>query len=477
MARASVPFLRGGNLRKSLGTSLNGLLQRVPAEELKVIKDAVRREASERGLVYDDDAGNSRATPVMLRPRVLGGNQRAYLHRLSRVMEGAWLKMFSLWRAEPAVRRLLPLTESEERWMRELLDDDAPDQVLFGRFDCSTDFGSTDWVKGTQLFEFNIVGAAGLYMAPTVEDIVLRHVVPALRRHAPTLLLEPNDDPRRVLLETLADHARYLRLKRFHVALVQDRALVGGVTEFDRHEAWFRSMGVEARWVSPKDLVPDGDGLRAGDFPVDIVYRDHEVNDLAAREAAGEDMSGMRQALRRGRCVSSLAGEFDHKSAFQVFTTPALLRHFTREERTTFQRHVPWTRLVEETRTEAPDGAGIDLLPWLAAQREGMVLKPNRGFGGEGVIVGRDTDPAAWTAALERAAAAPRTWVVQGYRPVAEKDFPVIDEDGNLGLAEHFTVLGLFASEQRLGILGRASRKMVVNVAQRGGVVAVLRLL
>ena len=66
---------------------------------------------------------------------------------------------------------------------------------------------------------------------------------------------------------------------------------------------------------------------------------------------------------------------------------------------------------------------------------------------------------------------------MQAYRPVAEKDFPVIDEDGNLGLAEYFTVLGLFASEQRLAILGRASQRKVVNVAQKGGVVSVLRLL
>jgi hypothetical protein len=38
-------------------------------------------------------------------------------------------------------------------------------------------------------------------------------------------------------------------------------------------------------------------------------------------------------------------------------------------------------------------------------------------------------------------------------------------------------VLGLFPSTQRLGILGRASRGKVVNVALKGGLVAVLRLL
>ena len=47
----------------------------------------------------------------------------------------------------------------------------------------------------------------------------------------------------------------------------------------------------------------------------------------------------------------------------------------------------------------------------------------------------------------------------------------------SIGLAEYFSVLGLFVSEQRLAILGRASQRKVVNVAQKGGIVSVLRLL
>jgi hypothetical protein len=86
-------------------------------------------------------------------------------------------------------------------------------------------------------------------------------------------------------------------------------------------------------------------------------------------------------------------------------------------------------------------------------------------------------DDAQFAEALERALGAPGAWVAQAYSPVAEKDFPVIDENGGIALAEYFSVLGLFASEQRLGILGRASRKKVVNVAQDGGLVAVLMLL
>lgn len=478
MTTRGSPFLRGGNLEASLGTTLNGLLQRVPAEELKEIKRRVREQGLARGIVYEDDEGRPQPTPILLRPRVLGGNQRNYLHAICRTMERAWLELYALWRAEPAVRELLPTTPREERWLAEL--GGAQAEVLFGRWDATSDFGSADWLKSTQFFEYNPIGAGGTYLAPAVDEVILAEVVPALRRHAPTLLLEMNDDPRRVLLEVLADHARSLRLGRFHVALCQYKGLTGGVEEFPQNAAWFRALGVDCRHVDPRELrVRDGELLvteQGVDWPVDVVYRDHEINDLAGQEEEGADLSGIRHALKTGRCVSSLAGEFDHKSAFQVFTEPRFAGAFTQEQRRVFKRHVPWTRLVAAGRTAGPDGEPVDLLPWLEAQREALLLKPNRSYGGTGILPGRECSARAWQQAIERGVAQPGTWVVQAYRPLAEKDFPVIDEEGNVGLAEYFTVLGLYASEQRLGLLGRAARRRVVNVAQKGGLVSVLRL-
>jgi hypothetical protein len=487
MAKAGSPFLRGGNLRDSLGTTLNGLLQQLPPEELQRIKRAVRDAGLARGVVYEDDAGNPQPTPILLRPRVLGGNQRNYLHHACRVMEGAWLKLYHLWQVDPEARRLLPMTPREERWLAELGAPAGPDgvekraEVLFGRWDATSDFGSKDWLKSTQFFEYNPIGAGGTYLAPTVDSIVLDHVVPALRRNAPTLLLESNDDPRRVMLEVFADHARSLRLKRFHVALCQYKGLAGGVEEFPANVEYFRAQGVACWHVDPRELrVKDGElqyTENGADHPIDVVYRDHEIADLAQQEEAGVDMSGIKHALATGRCVSSLAGEFDHKSAFEVFTDGRFAGHFTSEERRTFKAHVPWTRTVAAGRTSDPKGAPIDFLPWLIAQREALLLKPNRSYGGSGILIGRECSERAWQLAVERGAKDPGTWVAQAYRPVAEKDFPVIDEEGNVGLAEYFNVLGLYASEQRLGVLGRASRRRVVNVAQKGGLVSVLRLL
>ncbi len=477
MRRLSSPFLRGGNLRDSLGTTLNGLLERLSPHERSAIRESVRADALARGIVYYDDDNKPKPTPVLLRPRVLGGNQRAYLHRVTRILEHAYMKLLALWQRDATVREILPLNEREERWIRELHDPATQVEVFFGRFDASTDFGSHDWLKSTQFFEFNPLGAGGTYVAPTVDDIILRHVAPALRRVAPTLLLESNDDPRRVLLEVMADHARHLRLKRFNLALCQYKGLDGGVEEFPQNVEFLRSLGLNVWHADPREIRVVNGEMFYEDHPIDLVYRDHEINDLAAKEAAGDDLSGMRHALRAGRCISSLAGEFDHKSVFELFTTPGLAAHFSALERRVFRQHIPWTRRVIVGNTTDPDGEPVDLLPWLQANRTRIVLKPNRNYGGEGILLGREVNDAEYASALELAIASPGSWVAQAYSPVAEKDFPLIDEQGGITLAEYFSVLGLFASEQRLGILGRASRKKVVNVALDGGLVAVLRLL
>jgi hypothetical protein len=476
MAESS-PFLRGGNLRASLGTTLNGLLERLPREERAALKAAVERAGLARGIVYEDDDGTPRATPILLRPRILGGNQRHYLHRAARTLEHAHAKLLDLWQASPLAREILPLEEREKRWIAELAPHGRSHEVFFGRFDASTDFGSPDWVKSTQFFEFNPLGAGGTYVVPTVDDIVLQHVVPALRRHAPTLLLEPNDDPRRVLLEVLADQARHLKLKRFNVALAQYKDLVGGVGEFPHNAEYLRALGVECWHVDPRELeLVDGE-LRYGDHPIDMVYRDHEVNDLAEKEERGDDLSGLKHALATGRCVSTLAGEFDHKSVFEIFTRPEFAEAFSLEERRVFHHHLPWTRTVLDVRTSGPAGEDVELLAFARAHQERFVIKPNRAYGGTGILLGREISARAFELALERGVREPGRWVLQAYTPIAEKDFPVIDTAGELHHVEYFSVLGLFVSEQRLAILGRASQRKVVNVAQKGGIVSVLRLL
>ena len=78
------------------------------------------------------------------------------------------------------------------------------------------------------------------------------------------------------------------------------------------------------------------------------------------------------------------------------------------------------------------------------------MLKLNRSYGGGRIIIGPSTSPAAWESALQAAVGS-----------------------GDNG-EEHWVLQRLAPTKYGLAILGRASQKQVVNVAQRDGMCGVL---
>jgi len=227
--------------------------------------------------------------------------------------------------------------------------------------------------------------------------------------------------------------------------------------------------------ADPSELRLRGDEVYYGDVRVDIVYRDGSVLDLQAYCAEGVDIAPMRTLLRQNRVVSSISAELDQKSIFELFTDPALAeRLFTVEERQVMRRHILWTRRVAERRTTSSFGDQIDLLEHARTERESLVLKPNRSYGGEGVMVGHSADQGEWERALDRALAEPNGWVLQQAAPIPVKNFHVLDAAGELHVEPFYIVMGFASNRYGVAMLARASQQQVVNVAQHGGVCAVM---
>ena len=199
-------------------------------------------------------------------------------------------------------------------------------------------------------------------------------------------------------------------------------------------------------------------------------------NWVQAYAAEGVDIAPMRTLLRQNRVVSSICAELDQKSIFELFTDSVLAeRLFTVEERQVMRRHVLWTRRVAARRTTSPFGDRIDLLEHARTERESLVLKPNRAYGGEGVMVGHSVEQGAWERALDRALAEPNGWVVQQAAPIPVKSFHVLDDaTGEVHVEPYYIVMGFASNRYGVSMLARASQSQVVNVAQHGGVCAVM---
>ncbi|MFZ5471123.1 MAG: hypothetical protein ACOZIN_16985 [Myxococcota bacterium] len=466
------------NLTNRLGRTLNEMLLAVAPEELVAMQHAVVEESRRQGLLYEAADGTLQVIPLLLRPRILSREQGRFFQKVCLEMVHALERLYFLWSTEQAVRALLPLTEGELRWFSTMpkVAARAP-QTIFGRLDVQVDFADDDWEAHCHFFEANTVGAGGIHYTPVADQIILGSVMKKLRKLAPGFLIKPADDPRLLLLHTLTHHADEMGLPSLRVGLLQDRRLAGGPEEFPAIARFLGAHDLAAAVVDPRDLVVKRDQLYAGDQPIDLVYRDTTMADLVEYENEGSDLSAMKWAFAHNRVVSSIAGEFDHKSAFEILSDPRFHPHFSAAQRKIFQKYVPWTRTVRETKTSGFDGSELDLVPFVRKNREGLVLKPNRGLGGEKVVIGPFAELDEWDQAIAHAVAHPGETVVQRYVPSLVKDFPVLGEDGRCRLEELYCVCGFFATADGLAILGRASKKRVVNVAQKGGLVACMVLM
>jgi uncharacterized circularly permuted ATP-grasp superfamily protein len=177
------------------------------------------------------------------------------------------------------------------------------------------------------------------------------------------------------------------------------------------------------------------------------------------------------QGIGRPR-VSSIAAELDQKSCWEIFTDPELTaRYFTAEERQVFRR----TRILSDRRTTDGRGEPVDLLDYVRREREQLVIKPNRSYGGDGVVIGPGVLQREWEDVIEAAVGDTEArWVAQQVAAIPVKEFHVVGADGGVHVEPFYVVLGFAPSRYGVAFIARASQKQVVNVAQHGGECAVM---
>jgi hypothetical protein len=435
-------------------------------------------EARSRRLSYlrDDVAEPVRVLP---RPIVALHEQLSYARYAAFTVQYALKRLPQMYVTDPAVRALFNLTGEEEAWLRDCWTP-AHREVnpLFGRIDGVLDFATPNWRESLCFLEPNLGGIGGLHMIPTVDGIVADVVMPRLSAVAPGLRLAPNVDLRELLAQELVDHLELIGRSGSRVCLVEPKYSGYGPDEQAQLADYLRARhGITVMHADPTELHMSGGDVTYEGEVVDVAYRDYTVLDLVELASEGVDVTPMRTLLKENRMVSSIAAELDQKSCWEVLTDPVLsLRHFGAEERLVFRRHVAWTRLLSDRRTTLPDGKEGDLLEFVRRGRGRLVLKPNRGYGGDGVKVGPTMDDGAWTEAIDRALAdSEDRWVAQDLARLPTVSQPAADRDGTNRRDERFfVVLGFSPSKYGLGVAVRVSQCEVVNVAQHGGVCAMM---
>lgn len=454
---------------------IDQLLSAASAEERDDLGRRTSALACERGL-WREVAGSKQALPFALSPWVLTEAERKRVSALGWQARLALTRLSRLADRVPDFHAVVPLAPREREWFerdRRMAREQRRPERVFCRLDALLERGEGSELR-VRWLEPNVVGIAGMTYAPALEDAICEVLLPWLRQREPSLSLARADEGRRMLFDELCEHAAQLGVsdRLPIVALVDDLSqyTLGG--ELARVQAHFEALGMRTALIGPEQLEAASAGrLMAGDLAIDVVYRFLELSELIAMEEAGHDLSGMRRAFEQGRVVPSMGGDLEHKSVLELLSRRDFLSTFPRALRQALAGSVLWTRLLHERRTDDPDGQPCDLAPFCEQHRERLVLKPNRGFGGAGIVIGPMVDQAAWSDALSAALSQPDGFVVQEYTAVDREELTVFDGAGAQRATYHRSA-AVFPGRGRVCLFGRYSRDPVVNITRGGGVIA-----
>ena len=450
---------------------------RLAPAQLRELARRVEAGARERRLIYLRD-GQAEAVRILLCPLVLLPDQQAYLHHVSLALLAALKRLPEIYLADPTVRALLPLTDEEQAWIRESWTPGHRDHnPVFGRLDAVVQLTTAHWKESLHFLEPNLNGVGGIHYTPAVNEIISEIVMPALRAVDPQLVLVPGADERGLFIEIVLDHLAAIGRSGRRLCFIEPVDADSGPDEqLAMAEYYKRVYDLEIMHADPRELSLVGDEVYYRGAVIDVGYRDYSIRDLIDLERElGRPLLAMRALFRQNRMISSIAGEFDHKSCWELLTDdragPAPLQPRGAAALSPARAvDAPYPRLPNQPSR------------WRAGLSHRLRAQPTGIAGPQAELRLRGARSDAWAGVHrggvgERAGkGAGRTGSLGGAAAVQPAG-PRVSRDRGRRRGWLRAVLrrhGSGGDRGRAGGACRASQKQVINITQRGGLAALL---
>ena len=238
-------------------------------------------------------------------------------------------------------------------------------------------------------------------------------------------------------------------------------------SEFVLFYDYFRSLGLEVRNVDPREVEYVDGKLMAGNYHITLIYKRVLISELIER--GGIDHPVVRAVRDGAVCMVNTfrCKILFKKASFAVMSDEANADLFTADQQKAIRDHIPWTRVMEE-RKSTIDGQGIDLVPFVMANKDRLVLKPNDDYGGKGIVLGWTVDQPIWEQAVQQAIENP--YVVQQrvklpYEPFAGYEHGKLQIIPRMLDTNPFIAFGSYMHS----LLTRISTDALLNVTAGGG--------
>ncbi|HEV3419470.1 MAG TPA: hypothetical protein VG075_04145 [Candidatus Acidoferrum sp.] len=264
--------------------------------------------------------------------------------------------------------------------------------------------------------------------------------------------------------------------------LIVDWKEVPTWSEFEILQERFEALRVPVVLADPRELEWDGKTMSAKGKKIDLVYRRVLINDIVARP---KECGALVKAYEaQAVCVANnFRCKIPHvKAFFAVLTEEKNAKLFSSEELDVIQRHVPWTRVVEDVRTDYL-GKPIELLDHIRRNQQDLVLKPSDEYGGTGVTLGWEVGAGGWEESIQAALPGGQSakehgcWIVQEKIAMRRGEFPYIAADGKVEFRDMLVDLAPYMFRGKLaGFLTRLSASSLANVTSGGGQIPAFRV-
>lgn len=426
-------------------------------------RSLLEKGISERGLVFHE-----RPICNTLRPFFITSEHYESLMRAATLVSKGLTALVSRLVQDSSFRRVLALGETEEALIA--TDPRVPIEI-FGRIDGFLEADGT-----IRFIEYNPLGGGSLD-GDELAAVFLE--MPIMKRFSQRYSCGLLSTGPRLLEALLQAHVRRGRCERPSIGILKQvdsddapsnsilSASVLSLPETRKSFAMAQAAGCTVRYVEPRQLIFDERGLRDGEHEVDTLIG---ANWPRFFRELGPD-APLWRAVRAGAAwiLNSPVIDILHanKKTFALLSDPEYEGFFGSEVRHALRRHIPWTRIVRDCKTTYREEP-IDLLPFIAAHRESLVLKPADGFGGLGVVLGWLSDEASWRRAVE--AAVRGSFVVQERVRAPRDVFPSVG-GGALSFEEHFFDFNPFVwrGTEAAGCMIRISPTMLMNQSAGAG--------
>jgi uncharacterized circularly permuted ATP-grasp superfamily protein len=387
-------------------------------------------------------------------------DQYRFLQQRIAVLLGAFAKVHERAIADSAFRAQLGLFEWEEALVQQDQRFHAPSPTA--RLDT---FLLGDG-ESFAITEYNAETPAAQAYNDVLSDVFL--TLPAMRGFLHRYDVRPLPARHRVLNALLDSYKEWCgRAHEAPTIAILDWREVPTYSEHLLFQDYFRAHGLECVTADPREVEYRNGRLTAGDFPVTLIYKRVLISELIDR--GGRDHPVVRAVQDGAVCmVNPFACKVLHKKAsLALLSDERNADLFSADEQRAIAEHVPWTRRVDE-RWTCHGEQRVELVPFVLAQRERLVLKANDEYGGKGIVLGWLTPDDEWERAVRTALEQP--FVVQERIGIPSEVYPSVHE-GRLELHERIMDTAPFIYDGAVvdSCLTRLSTDPLVNVTAGGG--------